>query len=185
MSGLIYRDHFGVRWHYAQVPTERDHLDRISISNEQLLRLLSATGEVSTGGKELEDAGSGTSQELQKLDLKINLLLDLVSTLIYRDGSIPLPSLAEVSASGVRWCPEGAPGPEPGTTVFLEVYIQRGLPKPLCWYAQVETCGLLGEREAVSARFLGMAGPAAQALEKWLFRQHRRQVASARSRSAS
>ncbi len=177
-SGLVYRDRFAVAWRYADSPIDSEHLERVNASSEAFLRAVSTLGELPPQVKEIEDSPAGLSQELQRLDLKLNLVLDLISSLIYREVEVPEPGLAELSVEGVSWGGESLP--EVGRTVFMELYIQRGLPKALCCYAEVlEEYSLQGERSA-RASFIGLSGATLSWLEKWLFRHHRRQVAARR-----
>ena len=145
-------------------------------SNESFLRAVSAISEFS---KETSDNNPALSQELSRLDLKLNLLLDLVSQLIYSQLDIPRMSRVTISSSQVDWQDNHVP--EPGATVFVQVYIQRGTPKPLCFYGEVVSsqedyrCGW------AKVRYLGLSGSAQVWLDKLIFRHHRREVAYKKS----
>jgi hypothetical protein len=62
-----------------------------------------------------------------------------------------------VSAAGVAWRGEV---PEPGATIYLQLYIQRGLPKPLCCYGKVVSTAEEFAAGKAKVRFIGLTGAA-------------------------
>ena len=179
-GGLAYSDNISIAWRRVDHEPEQTHLAMVNASNEEFLRAVSVIGDAG-GQKEPQDAGGAVSSELARLDLKVNLLLDLVSTLIYHQLDIPDTSPVRVSAAGVAWRGEV---PEPGSTVYLQLYIQRGLPKPLCCYGKVVSSPEDFAAGKAKVRFVGLTGAAQSWLEKLIFRHHRREVAFRRSSAA-
>ncbi|MEM1187732.1 MAG: PilZ domain-containing protein [Pseudomonadota bacterium] len=176
-SGLAYTDTISIVWREVDQEPDPQHLAMVNASNEGFLRDLKLLGD---GGqpRELTEASADFSQELNRLDLKLNLVLDLVSTLIYRDADIPDPCPVRVAADGLSWRGE-VPAPE--SLVYLELYIQRGLPKPLCCYGKVISTPAEYEEGVARLSFVGMTGGARAWLEKLIFRHHRREVAYRRN----
>lgn len=179
-GGLGFTDNISIAWKKVDSRPDDTHLALINESNESFLRAVSAIGEFSP---ENPDDDAGISQEIVRLDLKVNILLDLVSQLIYKQLEIPEMSLVTISSSEVEWRDENIP--EPGQMVFVEVYVQRGTPKPLCFYGQVVS----NEREYQSGcarvRYFGLSGSAQSWLDKLIFRHHRRAVAYKKSIDSS
>lgn len=181
-DGLAYTDNISIAWRKVDHSLDQKHLAMVNASNEEFLRAVSVIGDAG-GQKEPQESSSGVvAQEVARLDLKVNLLLDLVGTLIYHQLDIPDTSPVRVSAGGVAW--KGAV-PEPGTTVYLELYIQRGLPKPLCCYGKVVSTADAYAAGTAKVRFTGLTGSAKSWLEKLIFRHHRREVAYKRSSGAA
>jgi hypothetical protein len=178
-GGLAYSDNISIAWRAIDHELDQKHLAMVNASNEEFLRAVSVIGDAG-GQKESQEATSGVvAQEVARLDLKVNLLLDLVGTLIYHQLDIPDTSPVRVSAAGVAWRGDV---PAPGTRVYLQLYIQRGLPKPLCCYGEVvSSAEEFAERKA-RVRFIGLTGSAQSWLEKLIFRHHRREVAYKRSK---
>lgn len=177
-GGLAYSDNVSIGWRKVDHPLDQKHLAMVNASNEEFLRAVSVIGDAG-GQKEPQESSSGAvAQELARLDLKVNLLLDLVGTLIYHQLDIPDTSPVRVSAAGVAWKGDV---PEPGATVYLELYIQRGLPKPLCCYGEVVSSAEDFAAGTAKVRFTGLTGSAKSWLEKLIFRHHRREVAYQRS----
>ncbi|MEO1079345.1 MAG: PilZ domain-containing protein [Pseudomonadota bacterium] len=180
-SGLAYTDNISIVWREVDREPDPQHLAMVNASNEGFLRDLKLLGD---GGqpRELTEASADFSQELHRLDLKLNLVLDLVSTLIYRDADLPEPGPVRVAADGLSWRGDV---PAPGTLVYVELYIQRGLPKPLCCYGEVVSTAAEYEDGLARLSFLGLTGGARAWLEKLIFRHHRREVASRRGKQRS
>ncbi len=180
-GGLAYTDNISVSWRPVHHELDQTHLAMVNASNEAFLRDVNVISDTSAQ-KDAPD--TAISQELLRLDLKLNLVLDLVSTLIYHELDIPQTSAVRLSSDTVAWSRASADEvPEPGSTVYLELYIQRGLPKPLCCYGEVITDPEAFAQGRAEVRFSGLTGAARAWLEKLIFRHHRREVAYRRSTS--
>ena len=178
-GGLAYTDNISVSWRPVHHDLDQTHLAMVNASNEAFLRDVNVIGDTAAQ-KDAPDSALG--QELLRLDLKLNLVLDLVSTLVYHELDIPHTSFVRVSSDDVAWSGASADDvPEPGSTVYLELYIQRGLPKPLCCYGEVVTDPDAYAEGQARGRFVGLTGAARAWLEKLIFRHHRREVAYRRS----
>jgi hypothetical protein len=177
-EGLTYSDNISLSWKPADHDLDQTHLAMVSASNEAFLRAVAILGD-GWPGKELPESGSSLGAEGARLDLKLNLVLDLVATLVYRELDIPEARAVKVSSTGVAWRGESVPAP--GEQVFLELYIQRGLPKPLCCYGEVVTSPEDYAAGIARARFVGLSGSAHDWLDKLIFRHHRREVAFRRA----
>lgn len=175
-GGLAFTDNISITWKAIDYQPDSSHLALVNESNESFLRAVSAISEFS---KEVTEDSQGLAQEVARLDLKLNLLLDLVSQLIYKQLDIPEMSQVTISSSEIEW--EGKSIPEPGQTVFLQVYIQRGTPKPLCFYGEVVSTSDDYSAGRAKVRYVGLLGSAQTWLDKLIFRHHRREVAFKKS----
>ena len=176
-GGLAYSDNIALAWTTLERDPDPTHLARVNAANEEFLRAVSVVGDAG-GAFELPESAGVVAQEMARLDLKLNLLLDLVATLIYRQLDIPDTTPVSLSAYTVAWRGDV---PAPGARVCLELYIQRGLPKPLCCYGEVISSDEEFSSGAARVRFTGLTGAARSWLEKFIFRQHRREIALRRS----
>ncbi|MEM6301911.1 MAG: PilZ domain-containing protein [Pseudomonadota bacterium] len=176
-SGLTYSDNMAIAWRPISHELDQKHLAMVNASNEDFLRAVSVIGD---GGlpKDLQESNSPIAQEVGRIDLKLNILMDLVATLIYHQLDIPDTTPVRVSAGGVAWHGDV---PEPNTTVYLQLYLKRGLPKPLCCYGEVVSTQEEYASGTARVRFVGLTGAARSWLEKLIFRHHRREVAFRRS----
>ena len=175
-DGLSFTDNISIAWTRVDLAPDHAHLALINESNESFLRTVSAIDEFCTDN--LED-DAGVSQEIVRLDLKVSLLLDLVSQLIYKQLEIPKMAMVTISSSEIAW--QCSNGPEPGQLIFIEVYIQRGTPKPLCFYGKVVGDEQECNSGRVRAQYFGLSGSAQSWLDKLIFRHHRRAVAYKKS----
>ncbi len=109
-SALSFTDNISIAWSKIDYQPDEAHLALVNESNESFLRAVSAISEFS---KETSDSSNpALSQELARLDLKLNLLLDLVGQLIYSQLDIPDISRVTVSSAQVDW--QDGSVPEPG-----------------------------------------------------------------------
>lgn len=189
-SALVYSDNIAVNWRAVPDELDETHLANLDASNEEFLRALAVFDDGGSGGGMGGGAGGGIgsdatghtslTEEAHRIDLKLNLLLDLVAALVYSQGLIPPTTPVELTASDVTW--RGASVPAPRQRVFLEIYIQRGLPKAFCCYADIVSSDQQFDDGVAKASFVGLSGAVRGWLEKLIFRHHRREVAYLRSR---
>jgi len=172
VGGLTFTDNISIAWNPVDYQPDEAHLALVNESNDSFLRAVSAIGEFS---REIPEEDPGISQEIARLDLKVNLLLDLVGQLIYKQLNIPEKSRVTVSGNEIEW--QASDTPEPGLTVFVQAYIQHGTPKPLCFYGKVVSSQEDHDSGRARVRYVGLCGSAQSWLEKLIFRHHRREIA--------
>ena len=176
IGGLTFTDNISIDWKPVDHHPDDARLALVNESNEAFLRAVSALGAFSADGSEDE---VGLSQEILRLDLKVNLLLDLVSQLIYQQLEIPEKSEVTISSTNIQWNATNVP--VPGTTVFVQVYIQHGTPKPLCFYGKVQSSQEQFDSGLALVSYMGLSGSAQSWLDKLIFRHHRRAIAFSKS----
>ena len=141
------------------------------------LRLLQACAAIEEhAGVEKQEEAAANAADLARMDLKINLILDLVGQLVAASQNRPEPRSIRFNAHGAEWT-EPAPALPAGAHGVLELYIRESLPQPLMLPAQIVAGGNAGQ---VKARFVGIGEPVANLIEKLAFRRHRRRIAGAR-----
>jgi len=172
VGGLTFTDNISLTWKPVEYQPDEAHLALVNESNDAFLRAVSAIGEFS---REVSEEDAGMSQEIARLDLKVNLLLDLVSQLIYKQLDIPEKSRVTLSGSEIEWYASDLPAP--GLTVFVQAYVQHGTPKPLCFYGKVASSQEEHDSGRARVRYVGLCGSAQSWLEKLIFRHHRREIA--------
>lgn len=178
LAGLTFTDRVSVSWQAVESQPDKHRLALVNESNEVFLRAVSALS-ASTGDIAEDDVPA--SQELAKLDLKVNLLLDLVGQLLYQQLDIPERNEVWISSTQMQWRAEQLP--RFGQLVFMQVYIQHGTPKPLCFFAEVVTSERERNNGIARVEYLGLGGSAQAWLDKFIFRHHRREVAFDRANS--
>ena len=84
-GGLSFTENISISWKSIDYQPDDSHLALVNDSNEAFLRTVSAIGEFS---KDVSDDSPAISQEIARLDLKLNLLLDLTLYSIELDSTI-------------------------------------------------------------------------------------------------
>ncbi|MEZ5569422.1 MAG: PilZ domain-containing protein [Halioglobus sp.] len=171
-GGLAFTDDISIAWRPVEQVPDEARLAIVNESNESFLRAVSVIGAFPGEFSEEEMA---SSQEVARLDLKINLLLDLVSQLIYQQSNVPARRTVTISTSEISWRDDTPPAL--GDTVFMQVYIQHGTPKPLSVYGRVVAVQDDNPHSSNRVRYLGLSPSAQSWLDKLIFRHHRREVA--------
>lgn len=176
LGGLSFSDNISVNWSAVDSLPDDAQLTKVNESNETFLRAVSALGSMGSDSSE-EDAA--VSQEIARLDLKVNILLDLVSQLIYAQLDIPSRTQVTISSDQLEWCTSEPP--QTGDYVFMEVYVQHGTPKPLCFYGEIISSPQEHANGSARVNYFGLSSAAKGWLEKLIFRHHRREVAYRRA----
>ncbi len=173
-QGLIYEDTLPLTWRRLESAPGETQLARLNDSNEAFLRALSALEEHHPGHAELEDRFPIIRQELERLDLKLNLLMELVGHVLSRQMMLPEPLPVRVGAGGIQW--RSGVLPERGARVYVELYLRPRYPRPLELVGEVTECS----DNQVKLAFVGMSEAVQDWLEKLIFRHHRRRIARRR-----
>ncbi|WP_169577463.1 PilZ domain-containing protein [Sinimarinibacterium sp. CAU 1509] len=170
---LSYRD---------RVPLEVTALSSIPAADELHqwhdadLRVLAAVATLDEAYARADAGGSGDDAEIDRLHQKIDLVLDLLATLVrgLRSHAAEVPVL--LSKEGLAW-PQSWLDLAVGSWVRVELELHPSAPQRLVWAAEV----VAHQDGEVCAKFLTPPEALDAALERYVFRRHRRSVAEARS----
>jgi Atypical PilZ domain, cyclic di-GMP receptor len=172
-TGLVLQDRVPLRWRPAQA--HEDDPVRLQLANEEALRvILSLDAHHVEGG----DENPELAHEIERLESKINLLLELVGQVLASQLKIPDAVPVRLSAREIAW-----QSPEPTPTAgdgIVEVYVCTRYPRPLLLPVRFRPARLQSWTHAD----LGELGePVQELMEKLIFRHHRRQIAASRRNS--
>jgi hypothetical protein len=171
---LAYEDVLPVNWRRLPEPFDPALAGSFAARNLRVLQALSALEE--HGKIEKADENSPHAADLMRLELKMNLVLDMMGQLLVASHPRPKPSPLRFNALGGVW-QASAPFPELGTQGILEVFMRDCIADPLQLIGRVASVGPDGR---VKVRFIHPGEHIADLLEKLAFRKHRRQVAGAK-----
>ena len=169
---LAYHDTLPVVWEPLARPLDAFRLGTLEEANVMLLQACVTVEELPLRDKN-EDLHPLAS-ELARLDFKLNLLLQLVGTLVRKtplDEAVPV----QFNALGASWHSR-APAPRVGTRGLLHIRLRGTLVQTLDLYAEITD----SDSGAVSAKFLGMPPAAGDLIQQLCFLKHRKQVAGSR-----
>jgi hypothetical protein len=171
---LAYEDVLPVAWKPSHEPLDAIALASLTDRNLKLLQVCAAIEE--HGPIEKLDKESPHAADLLRLEVKMNLLLDLVGQILVASQPRPRPVSVRFNALGGMWKAQGSP-PTMGSQGLLEIYLRDCLATPLTLVAKITSVTPDGQ---VKARFAAPGEHIADLIEKLAFRRHRRQVAGVR-----
>ena len=122
------------------------------------------------------DEHGPTALALQRIEARLDLLTTLVGSLLHGPDRDP-PRPLRWSALGARL--QGPPA-APGSSGWLRLQPSDALPQVLRLPARVLACEELGAQACLWLRFEPLSPALAAALERHLFRVHRREIAEKR-----
>jgi hypothetical protein len=117
-----------------------------------------------------EDAAA--SAELQRIDSKLNAIMELFALVLERELVVPPRVALRFNAHGIEW--QAADSPRRGQPIAVRIHLEAcpALPLELAAVALDPP-----EPGFAAARFESIRPPLAEAIAKMVFREHRRQVA--------
>lgn len=178
---LNYEDTIRLRWTPGALPAPEVQAE-LEASNLAVLQSVAAMEEGVS--QRLREEQPELHHELERLGARLDLLLDLVGSLLQQRRS-PVQGQAVVMAPDrIRFQPGDDPV-EPDHSGRLTLYLHRSVPQPL------DLAGTIGEvgpdqHGRVWAEFVpvAMSERLRDALGQHVFRHHRRMIAEQRARSS-
>ena len=171
---LAYQDLLPVAWRRLAAPLDLAAIAALTDRNVRTLQVCAAIEE--QGAVEKKDEKSPHSADIQRLEVKMNLLLDLVGQLLAAAQPRPAATLIRFNALGAVWRGNGPP-PRPGEQGLLDIWLRESLPQPLTLVGNVNQVSADGQ---VKLTFTPPGEATADLIEKLAFRRHRRHVAGVR-----
>ncbi len=167
-AAVHFEGHVPLAWH----PPPAGHEEGTVLqANADVLRIITALDEHAVASH-IDEGERG--QELMRLEAKLDLILDLLGQVLQRDTVMPACTAVRLSASGIEWA--GTALPKVGEQVDIEVFLDERYPRPLRLSAEVTGVA----RGQCHARLAIDDGEVRDALEKFIFRHHRRSIAQRR-----
>jgi len=172
---LAFQDVLPLLWRPMTSAMDKELNGSFDDRNLRLLQAWEALDEhIPIEKQKLEDAPYAA--EIMRLDMKINLLLDLVGQLLVANRPRPSSVPIRFNALGAMWRGTGTL-PEAGEQGILEIYLRDSLSEPLRMPGRITNVTPEG---GIKVKFLPMGEAVSDLLEKLAFRRHRRQIAGAR-----
>jgi hypothetical protein len=171
---LAFQDVLPVIWRQMSNPADREMAAGFTERNLQILQAWDAIDE--HGSVEKTDENAPYAADILRLDLKLNLLLDMVGQILAANRPRPTAVPVRFNALGGMWRGT-APLPEAGEQGVAEIYLHDCLVQPLRLPGRVTNVTPDGQ---VKVRFAPVGEAVADLIEKLAFRRHRRQIAGSR-----
>ena len=171
---LAYEDVLPVAWRPLPEPFDPAIVGSFADRNLRVLQAVAALDE--HGQIEKPDENAPHAADILRLEMKMNLLLDMVGALLI--ASRPRPRSAAVRFNALGGVFQGSsPFPPLGNQGVLEVYLRDCVADPLRLFGRIASVSPDGK---VKVRFVPPGENISDLLEKLAFRKHRRQVAGVR-----
>jgi hypothetical protein len=177
--GLAYTGHLPLAWSELAALPSSTELTNLDYANLDVLRNILAL-EIQAGDPSEDPLESG-SQDMARLDLKLNLLLELVGQLFAQHHMIPPAHPLTLMADGMLW--QATAAPTLNSLLRIEVYCHLKYPRPLVLHGQVTEVSPQADGWSVQTLFRGLGEPVREDLERFIFIHHRRTIAYNRRRN--
>lgn len=171
---LAYEDVLSVAFRPLREPLDTVAISALTDRNVRTLQVCAAIEE--QGPVDKQDEKSPHAADLQRLEVKMNLVLDLMGQLLAASNPRPAPTPIRFNALGATWR-TGEPRPLANSQGLLDIFLRECVAQPLTLIARVTSVSPEG---IVKAGIVPPGEATADLIEKLAFRRHRRQVAGVR-----
>jgi len=174
-GGLAYEDWLPIKWSVARKTVPLAVQAHIHDANEKFLRRVATLEEEPANVAETHPE---LAKELIRLESKVDMVLDMVGTVLAGHLKLPKPTPIRLTAEGISW--ESLKAPPVKSHVALALYMLPNYPYPLTLQGRVASVVKCPGGRRTTVVFDAMSEAAQDWLEKTIFRQHRRKVALSR-----
>jgi hypothetical protein len=178
-EGLGYTDSVPLGFERLERLPDGPALSAIVLENQQVLVADASLDEQRPHKEKKSDEEPELAEDLQRLELKVNVLVQLVGRLLNRGASLPPVRSIRVHAQGLEWQVDDEEV-QPGIGL-VHLYVSRYFPQPLTLPGRILGVHADGEGRWVRFAFEGLSPYVVDLLERMIFRHHRRLVAGSRT----
>ena len=179
-TGLICIENLPIRWSRVDESDVQIAVAASHLLNEERLRVINGLDEHRL---EIAEEHSGISQELHKLDFKLNLILEMVGQLMSAATQPPVAAPVELTPSSITWhCVQEV---DRGSWLKVELFLHARYPFPVVMYGEVKSVRKEGEGVQIELALQALSEQSLEQFEKYIFRCHRRHIARARQEAAA
>lgn len=171
---LAYEDLLPVAWRQLSTPPDATAVAAIAERNVKVMQSQAALDEA--GPVERPDDNSPNAGDFQRLEVKLNLVLELLGQIVA--AGVPRPAAATVrfNSRGASWRMR-SPLPAVGDLGCLDIYLGEWIAQPLTLVLKVTAVSADG---IVTAEAWPPGDAVSDLIERLAFRRHRRRVAGTR-----
>ena len=176
---VSYEDHLPFDLEPLSGTLSGPQINRLCQLNSVVLR---AVGVLEDARSDVEDRASGIESDVGRLELKVNLLLELVGAVIAMQRPQPADVTLRLSRIGVAWTANGRLAGK-GDLVMLSLFLHHCSAQPVQWPARIIETDEVDGGVRTWAAFEPMPELMLKHFERLVFRHHRRLVAQSRRES--
>ena len=175
---LLFEGNINISW--RAIDTENDRLRCLlhQEDNDDALAGLAILEEIPT---EASVEHGQYAQELKRLDAKLNIIMSLLERLLAQSSANIQSSAVRLNTQFLQWTETDAGQcPAIGQLLYLEIYLRPGYPRPLLLLGHVLDVDHQDMARRISIEIDELPESTRMALEKFIFRAHRREIARRR-----
>jgi len=174
---LAFHDHLPVEW--VARPQGFDSFTLTGLDEANISLLQACVSSQETPVRDKHDELLPLANELARLDYKLNLVLQLLGTLVPRAEPAALSDI-RFNTLGASWRATAA-APAVGAVGTLRIHLRSSVPEVLGFACEVTD--IIGAE--VSVRYLQLSERCAELIQRLCFLRHRKEVAGARKSRVS
>lgn len=178
-EGLGYADTLPLGFERLECLPEGAPLAGIVLENQQVLVADASLDDQRPHQEKKSEEDPELAEDLQRLEFKVNVLIQLVARLLNRNESLPAVRGIRFHAQGLEWRVDDEEV-QPGVGL-VRVHVSRYFPQPLVLPGRIVGVHEDGEGRWVRFEFDGLSPLVTDLLERMIFRHHRRLVAGTRA----
>ena len=179
LEGLGYTDALPLGFERLERLPDSAALAAIVAEDQQVLVADASLDEQRPHQEKKSDEEPEFAEDLQRLEMKLNVLIQLVARLLNRGSSLPVVRSIRFHAQGLEWRVDDEEV-QPGVGL-VHVHVSRYFPQPLVLPGRIVGVHGDGEGRWVRFEFEGLSPLVVDLLERMIFRHHRRLVAGTRT----
>lgn len=177
LEGLFYEDMLPLEWRRQNTAPEESYIAHINEADDETFRMLSIMEERVV---EKSEDGTTLAAEVARLEIKVNLLLDMVGQILANHLLLPAQTPVRLGARGIEFAHTHPPAVN--DHIVMSLYLHTRYPRPLEVLGKVHSVDDTGSGAYwVRVRFEHVSAAVEDGLEKFVFRRHRRLVAHSRT----
>ncbi len=178
-AGLVYEDTVPLAWAARSALPDGPELAGLNAENVEVLVADASLDDQRPSQEKKHDDDQALAEDLQRVEFKLNVLIQMVARLMKREGATPAPRSVRVHANGIEWLADGRePSRGPGV---VTLHISRHFPQPLQIPGTFEGTHDDAHGRWAHFAFASLSPPVEDLLAKLIFRHHRRAIAGTRA----
>lgn len=179
LDGLGYADAVALGFERLEQLPEGALLAGINQENQQVLLADAALDDQLPHAEKKVDEEHELAEDIQRLENKVNMLIQLVARLVSRQSALPPVRSIRLHADGLEWL-LGGDEVWPGVGI-VSLHVSRHFPEPLRLPGRILGSVTDVEGQWLRFEFAGLTPVVTDLLERLVFRHHRRQIAGTRA----
>jgi len=136
------------------------------------------------GMHDAHDENAEISQDLQRMDFKINIILEMLGQLVSQNIKIPMSADIKLGPKALQWLEFTNP-PESGQMIQVRLYLDPRFLFPFVICGEVRSVMPVETGYSVVMQTGQLNAYSLELLEKYIFRCHRRQIARMKSETTT